>query len=497
MTEYLIYLDQLASLKRRIRRYEPESLILTVAARMVSIDKKIVEQRRTPLHNLYHMIKLCILLDERPPRQRTKFQYKDILSLMKCYNELKFPQYEYAKIRNIPKAIQFKWIFQWCQAPFQEIIDSDAMGRTLYLFETNQYGEKLCKLFESESGLTMSEYYQGCMLIYSIASSGLPFCRGNVSNSKLDVARGEKLEALLLLLKSNFKEFRARVEESDLRSDLFEQFSPPVIEKKPIVQLDVDKFVTPWPHFFVNRICFGPYHILKRKYGEKFTSLFGKRFQVYVETLLSKLYSEGSPAFLPERKINFLGKKPDFVIVCNSEALLIECKAIEEATPYIDKDRLKIVEGKKLGEAVVQCFEFGEKLLSNEIVSITEPVKKCYCLVVTYRRFFFANGPFYRSEVILEYPKHLLGNGGFKKFVDEYQIVDIKGFERLVAISMWSGKHLVDIIKQKIRDDLTSEFDLYLVTDQNSEYLRKGIPDIGDKFRRSAEEIKRSIIPPS
>jgi hypothetical protein len=172
---------------------------------------------------------------------------------------------------------------------------------------------------------------------------------------------------------------------------------------------------------------------------------------------------------------------------------MIECKSIEEAIPYIDKDRLKIDEGKKLGNAVSQCFGFSIDVKNGLVPQISCNIQNCYCLVVTYRRFFFANAQFYRQEVILDTQKKYKDDSDFQKFVERCQIIDIKGFERLIALCSWSGQSITDVLSKKIVSKAEDEFDTYLVTRENEQYIKKGIPTIGNKFRSFSKEIMDAI----
>ena len=455
---------------------------------MCEIDKNRQEQRRTTLHDMYHMIKLSILAEATPYKNQKEFSYEDLFSLAKCYYEMKYPQYDYAKEKGIPLEMTLKWL-SWCQIPYQEIVDPDAIGRTMYLFENTLYDD----MFRKTIGLSISEFCQGCMLIYTITSGAKIFSPKKFQRSRFEVLHVPKIGYLLKYVKSNFEEFRQRVSKIDLRGDLFEKFSAPVLEKYPLLQLDIDSFIAPWPHFFTNRLCFGPYHILKENCGQEFTEKFGERFQTYIEELLRIMSNTRNITWFPERELECPGKCPDFVILAGTDMLMVECKGIEEAIPYIDKDRLKIDEGKKLGNAVSQCFEFSNDVKKGLVPKITQDIENSYCLVVTYRRFFLANTQFYRQEVIKDTQKKYKDDPGFQEFVEQHQIIDIKGFERLIALHCWSEQSIIDIVSRKIGDKPTDEFDTYLVTRENKQYIAKGIPDIGGKFRSFAKELMDTI----
>jgi len=178
-------------------------------------------------------------------------------------------------------------------------------------------------------------------------------------------------------------------------------FVHPIIRpwpKREDTTLDDDRFIAPIPNLIVSKLSEGIYRHMFNQYKNDFATYFGYLFEGYIGIVLShSLITSKRLSGYEIRQRYKVGKIPDWVVIDNNAAVLIECKAIglpRKAFATADKDAIDqglatVVDG------LVQLYEFNKACQSRS--KGLESLHKCskyYNIVVTHEPLYIANSSF-------------------------------------------------------------------------------------------------------
>jgi len=350
--------------------------------------------------------------------------------------------------------------------------------------------------FQTNTGVSLHSFFQGCFGLWAIAIQNL-FVKDGISGSTLPVFSPPEWNNFLALVRVDFAGFRDLCARLDLRSELYEMFSTPVLLRAPILRLPSGSNIVPWPMFLLHRLCFGPYDILKGALGSEFTEAFGIVFQNYIARILENLRRSIRQEYFREKDAIGPGKTPDFFITDKPSGTLlcIEAKANEDVL-VVEKNALQNTARPILGKAVCQCHDLWQRACDGKEENIPINLGLCIPLIITFRSFFFANGEFYRKNVVLSECKGR-DEGTFQICVDNYQVLDIHCFENLARICVSTNRSLLSIIQEKIRsvkeDEWSSFLNKKIEEAQTEGVWNDNLDGITEKCKALFEELGRSI----
>lgn len=249
--------------------------------------------------------------------------------------------------------------------------------------------------------------------------------------------------------------------------------------------------------FLLHRLCFGPYDILKEALGSEFTDTFGISFQNYVARILEVLRKRTGQEFFMEKDATRLGKTPDFFIPDKPSGTLlcIEAKANEDVL-VVKRSALLNATRPILGKAVCQCHDLWQRACEGKEENIPKDLGLCIPIVITFRSFFFANGEFYRKNVVLS-ERNGRNEDTFQVCVENYQVLDIHCFENLARICLSTNRSLLSIIQEKIRsvkeDEWSSFLNKKIEEAQTEGVWNNNLDGITEKCNTLFDELQRSI----
>jgi len=389
-----------------------------------------------------------------------------------------------------------KWLAQFCQFPYQDEIDRTAIARSIFLYHKESCPLDIQSAFQSETGVPLRSFYQGCFGVGAVVNKYL-FMEDKISGSTLPVFSPPMWNNFLSLVRVDFAGFRNLCNQLDLRSELYEMFSAPVLLRAPILRLPSGRNIVPWPMFLLHRLCFGPYDILKDALGSEFTDAFGIAFQNYVARILEVLRKRIGQEYFREKDATGPGKTPDFFIPDKSSGTLlcIEAKANEDVL-VVKKRALLNTARPVLGKAVCQCHDLWQRAREGKEENIPKDLGLCVPLIITFRSFFFANGKFYRNNVVLS-ERNGRDEGTFQICVDNYQVLDVECFENLVKICLATNRSVLSIVQEKIQsvkeDDWSSFLNKKINEAQVAGVWKNNLNGITDKCNALFDELERSI----
>jgi hypothetical protein len=481
---------------RRVRRFDPESVVVACSDRFRWVGTDIQRLRLFPHNQLYQLLKIAIKEAERPYTPYREITEKDFNKLIEEQKNLDGPQFTIAQAEGDPLEMGLKWLAQFCQLPYQDQIDPTAIARSIFLYQ-----EEVCPLdiqsaFQNKTGVPLRSFFHGCFGQCVVANRHL-FAEDRISGSALSVFSPSIWNNFQALVRVDFVEFRKLCAQFDLRSYLYEMFSAPVLLRAPVLRLPSGKNIVPWPMFLLHRLCFGPYDILKDALGSEFTDAFGIAFQNYVARILEVLRKRIGQEYFREKDATGPGKTPDFFIPDKSSGTLlcIEAKANEDVL-VVKKSALLNTARPVLGKAVCQCHDLWQRAREGKEENIPKDLGLCIPLIITFRSFFFANTKFYRNNVVLP-ERNERDEGTFQICVDNYQVLDIRCFENLARICVSTNQSLLSIVQEKVRSVKEDEWSSFLNKKINETQAagvgKNNLNGITEKCNALFDELEKSI----
>jgi len=488
--------DELNQHRKRVRRFDPESVVIACSDHFRRVGTDIQQLRLYPHDKLYQLLKIAIKGTERPYKQYNEITDRDFQKLMEGQKNLDGPQLTIAQAEGDPLEMVLMWLFQFPQLPYQVKIEATTIGRSILLYQEEKYPVDIQSSFQTKTGVSLRSFFQGCFGLWAIANQHL-FVKDGISGSTLPVFSPPEWNNFQTLVRVDFAGFRALCARLDLHSELYEMFSAPVLLRAPILQLPSGRNIVPWPMFLLHRLCFGPYDILKDDLGSEFTDAFGIAFQNYVAIVLENLRKSIGQEYFREKDTTRQGKIPDFFIPDKSSGTLlcIEAKANEDKL-VLNESTLLNTARPVLGKAVCQCHDLWQRAREGREKNIPNDLGLCIPLIITFRSFFFANTEFYRKNVVLSECKGR-DEGTFQICVDNYQILDISSFENLAKICVATNRSLLSIVQEKIRSVKEDEWSSFLNKKINEAQAdgvwKENLDGITDKCNALFDELQRSI----
>lgn len=485
------YRDELNNHRKRLRRFNPEQLVILVSKYFRYVDLNIQRARNFPHNELYYLLKLTIKCCEIPYYPYTDPTDKDFIRLIENQKLLDGPQLKIAKESGDPLIMGLKWLAQFSQFPYQEKPTKTDIGRSIFLFEVEHSRKNLNELFVNVTGINIRDFFYGCYIVFTMSLEHLFIDR--YPNGYDIVFKKETWDKFWPLVCITFAKFRVACKRYDLHSDLYEMYSAPIIERYPIIELPSSRNIIPWPSFVAQRICYGPYDILKDAYGDEFTKQFGLVFQNYVERLLKILNEKTGQIFYRDRDYENNGKQPDFALtfINCSTIICIEAKANEDKLS-LKRDHLIKIMQPIIGQAVCQCHDFWIQCRNGEVNTISSTYKNCIPLIVTFRPFHFANFKFYRENVVKPLQDDRSENS-FRHCIDTYQVIDIRSFEHLIRFVTCSGISLYDVLQKKNTEGVEDDWWGFLVNEykqlKGRDTYSNALDEISKQFERLYQEL--------
>jgi hypothetical protein len=482
--------------RRCIRRFDPESVVVACSDHFHWVGTDIQRLRRFPHNELYQVLKIAIKEEERPYTPHKEITDKDFNKLIQQQQSFAGLQFTIAQAEGDPIEMGFKWLAQFCQFPYQDEIDTTAIGRSIFLYQEERCTLNIQDAFQAKTGVPLRPFFHACFGQWAKANENM-FVKDEILGSTLPVFAPPIWNNFQSLIRVDFAGFRNLCAQLDLRSDLYEMFSAPVLLRAPVLQLPSGKNIVPWPMFLLHRLCFGPYDILKDSMGSEFTDPFGVAFQNYVARILEVLRKRIQQEYLREKDVTGPGKAPDFFIPDKSSGTLlcIEAKANEDVL-VLDKNLLLKIARQVLGKAVCQCHDLWQRALAGQEAKIPKDLPLCVPLIVTFRSFHFANGKFYRDNVVLS-ERNGRDEATFQICVDNYQILDIRCFENLAKICVATNRSVLSIVQEKVQNAKGDEWSAFLTNKikeaHDSGVWKDSLDEITDKCNALFDELKRSI----
>lgn len=315
-----------------------------------------------------------------------------------------------------------------------------------------------------------------------------PYVARPSTDIPIGVCQDGKWEPFLRTMALTLDEFRNKVQKHDLRSELFEFISPPLIEKYPVLALSDQRLLVPWAPFVASRLCYGIYDILKETHGNDFTQAFGDVFQAYVAKILELICEAKGLQLIRDRDLDRSEEQPDFAIADGDRLIPIEVKAVEDDV-YLNSGRLVTAALTTLGKAAQQCDALWGRYLAGRESVLPEGLQTCIPAIVTWRPFFWANTHFYRETVFRPRITH-------EPLLKTCQTINVADFEGLAAIVLNSPRGFGELLARKTETNPEDDWRAFIGEVFREEAIpreRFAIPGVTDRFKSLVRSLEDAL----
>jgi hypothetical protein len=230
----------------------------------------------------------------------------------------------------------------------------------------------------------------------------------------------------------------------------FEPFSFNPLQLRPITRVSSDRYIAVDPDLIIERTTFGLFYDVFAKHKTTFTERFGFVFEKYVGQLLKSVLPDSilwSAAAWDEfqraegLKANVGSKMCDWICQFGDTSIMLECKSLRPSlqfSTYSDPASLDDL-NERLKKALVQLSGHASDINQSKWTKHGLLPSQFIAIIVTYRRFHTANGPFCRDRV-----GKLLKEEGTKSI--PYVVLSIEELDSVVWL-VEQGESLSKLVK--------------------------------------------------
>lgn len=307
------------------------------------------------------------------------------------------------------------------------------------------------------NGFSISDFIDVCFIIHSVAMKNNHFTRAYLEKSRerLNVPDENTFTKILDSIagdpeKIGTSYYNFREENRKYRMyDLSPLFLFPVVRPwshNSHVPHSKDRMIAPIPNLISYRMSTGVYYQLFNEYKSSFSNSFGVVFESYVEWILKESVYE-KKIFI-EKKIRKyfpeeLGPVPDFLILEDDSAVLVECKAtkftrgalVTGKEDYVINSLKQIIKGlKQLAKFRKACID------KHPALAMFHKYKSFEAVLLTIEPLYLINSILFREIINEELSKE-----GIMKF--DWIILSINELEAFQA-HIKAGQSLCSIINK-------------------------------------------------
>lgn len=274
------------------------------------------------------------------------------------------------------------------------------------------------KNFERLTQCSLLNFIKVGVVAFSAAKSSIGFTRGYFKKAKeqgLTLPEDKELKRVLGHISAYPEKFKKEYDKYKDPEEIFSMynFNPifiyPLIRpwhKKKKNSDHSDRFIAPLPDLIAQRVSSGIYYQLFNHYKERFSKFFGSVFEYYVGEVLKNSLNTSS-ILITEKELRDTypstnGKVPDFVIIEESTAILLECKATRFLRAAISTGQEEAIKDslKQVIKGLKQLYDFLNacKMKSPGLERLYN-CNKFKSVLITFEPLYLINSAFFREYI--------------------------------------------------------------------------------------------------
>lgn len=492
-SDYSIY----KPLRNKIRKYNPESVILQCVNKIHEISKKPIYENTGYLPwELLFLIKFVALdgkigaglIADNNTLPSLLNLIKDNIGNSKRFMDTGEPLFLNKFMRRIAFQ-QFHYQFGHNKADF---------GRQIYFFKNVEWKYPINEKFKEITGVKIEEYIEISFVIWTIFAGEKvqTFVDKVMLKSLVNIYGNDVLDAYLGAMSldaDGLKKYVAGEYEKcgDIEQQYYEQ-TP--LKTYPLLKIGY-RYYCYSPYVLKEKIKNFMYDILKANDSVNFSNEFGYKFEDYIHKCLKCLDDK----LIVEKTLKgyFPGSKVvDFVLLYEDCTVFMEVKAIE-LSPDARVNPTNLILNKRLETSIIksfrQIYSFANTIEKNKGVLVGVNSHEYFALIVTYKELYLGRGQEAWDEFIFE---------AVKDFLEEREIdllilpptniffVSVEALGKLVGYLSTGKKSLPEILRQAVIDDADPKTRTFLF----EMHFKEEIYDLMPFVKNLADEYIDGII---
>ncbi len=447
-TPKVAFLELYDALERKVKRHAPRDYITWMSKRLAESwldNKKFVQ---TPPYRIMHSIEANCAYWKKG--YRDSVTWDAVVGIMNVYHDF----VDTYQLNAISESLERFFLMMYReQIPLQKKASWAHFLRSWVLFARDGSMTESRREFYSHYGIAMDQWVKVCLLCWTVSlkEAGGSFLFKMVENTQMMISQ----ETL-----NNFLKYSARSPEEighyffDMRKDEPYEFHSLIQSsffEKPIVRFSDDSIIVPHTHLLFRHAGEGLYRLASTL--NAFATEFSNSFERYVQEVLNSL--QGIITIIDSKTMESTSpaKSCDFLVETKDTVVLVECKACSFTANRLTDTAIKNNNSTgKVAKGLVQLYTTAKDLESGTFDKFgIDRNKTTIGVVVTFGEIPSANSEWYFEEFFLKRADKKLNEVIYpsKQMVRRPIVVDVSGFERLVATINSDKRTLQDLYDEK------------------------------------------------
>jgi len=445
------FLELYDALERKLKRHAPRDYIIWMSKRLAESwldDKKFVQ---TPPHRIIHSIEANCAYWKMGYREPVTWDA--VVEIMNIYHAF----VDTYQLNTISESLErFFLLMDREQFRLQKRASWAHFLRSWVLFVQDDSMAESRHEFQSLYGITMDQWVKVCFLCWTIScqEAGGSFLVKMIENPKIHISQ-ETLECFLRHSSRSPEEIGHYF--IDMRKDepyKFHSLIRSCFFETPIVRFSDDSIIVPHTHLLFLHAGEGLYRLAQTL--DVFATEFSDSLEGYTGRVLYSLKGVNSIINSKVMESTATGKSCDFLVETQDTVILIECKACSFTANRLTNSAIENNNSTgKVAKGLVQLYASAKDLENGRFEKLgIDHNKKTIGIVVTFGEIPSANSEWYFEEFFLKRADKKLNEVIYpsKQMTRRPIVLDISGFERLVATLNSDKRTLQDLYDKKQKD---------------------------------------------
>lgn len=381
-------------IRNKFRTYDPVSILSVSLGRLLRKESIFLDQLlKQPWIHLV-LLKWVFIDDNAGRSGRPKITDREFDLLLDRVYKLSWTGRKPSQYEDITLFLRAMAAQQFL---YQHSINLDSLARQHELFLGVDSNHFFQTAFHKSTGLSLSSFLHLSLSLMShfLDEQSNPFIARSFFSSIEHEISTEHVDAFLKVISKNIRDLPGTLRALDSKGRRPEEF----LEETPFLAFPLinnnDVYCCVYPQILASNLGHFIFDTLKKANLNKFTLHFGRRFESYVGSLITKSNLTFFDEDFLKNKLAEPGNLIDFLITENDTNIMIEAKGVEMAHRGKATHLKHVVHGaatSSLIKAIEQAHALNKRISEKNISPYIRPRPDTYLIVVTYKELYIGNG---------------------------------------------------------------------------------------------------------